>query len=125
MMRSTWLTFGYLACATMLGASAPARSAEKPPTPVRVQAVQAQVTSTGQRYSANINPYTQVNLAFKVAGYIEEVLQVKGADGRMRDVQGGDWVTKATVLAQVRQIDYQEEVSQAKAQLATAQGTWQ
>jgi RND family efflux transporter MFP subunit len=124
-MRSSWLTIGCLACAMLLGADKPARSADKPPTPVRVQAAQSHVTSSGQRYSANINPYTQVDLAFKVSGYITEVLQVKGADGRMRDVQGGDWVTKATVLAQVRQIDYQEGVNQAKAQLATAQATWQ
>jgi RND family efflux transporter MFP subunit len=124
-MRSTWLSIGCLACAAILGADTLGRSAEKPPTPVRVQAVQSQVSSSGQRYSANINPYTQVDLAFKVAGYIEDVLQVKGADGRMRDVQGGDWVTKATVLARVRQIDYQEEVNQAKGQLATAQATWQ
>jgi hypothetical protein len=72
MMRSTWLTIGFFACATLLGADNPGRSAEKPPTPVRVQAVQSHVTSSGQRYSANINPYTQVNLAFKVAGYIED-----------------------------------------------------
>jgi RND family efflux transporter MFP subunit len=124
-MRSTWLTIGCLAYAMLLGADNPAGPADKPPTPVRVQAVQSHATSSGQRYSANINPYTQVNLAFKVSGYITEVLQVKGADGQMRDVQGGDWVTKATVLAQVRQIDYQEEVNQAKAQLATAQATWQ
>jgi RND family efflux transporter MFP subunit len=124
-MRSTWLSVGCLACAMILGAGNPCGSAEKPPTPVRVQAVHSQVTNSGQRYSANINPYTQVNLAFKVAGYIEDVLQIKGADGRMRDVQGGDSVTKATVLAQVRQVDFLEEVNQAKAQLATAQGTWQ
>jgi hypothetical protein len=125
MMRSTWLSIGCVACVTILGAGYPARSAEKTPTPVRVQAVHSQVTSSGQRYSANFNPYTQVDLAFKVAGYITEVLQVKGADGRMRDVQGGDWATKATILAQVRQSDYQEEMNQAKAQLATAQATWQ
>ena len=124
-MRSTWLTIGCLACATLLGADSPARSADKPPTPVRVQAVQPHVASSGQRYSANINPYTQVDLVFKVGGYITEVLQVKGADGRMRDVQGGDSVKKETILAQVRQSDYQVDVDQAKAQLATAQATWQ
>jgi RND family efflux transporter MFP subunit len=125
MMRSTWLTIGCLACVTLLGADDPARSADKPPTPVRVQAVQSHVASRGQRYSANINPYTQVDLAFKVGGYITEVLQVKGADGRTRDAQGGDWVKKETILAQVRQIDYLEDVNQAKAQLASAQAAWQ
>jgi multidrug efflux system membrane fusion protein len=90
-----------------------------------VQAVQPHVASSGQRYSANINPYTQVDLVFKVGGYITEVLQVKGADGRMRDVQGGDSVKKETILAQVRQIDYLENVNQAKAQLASAQAASQ
>jgi RND family efflux transporter MFP subunit len=125
MMRFTWLTFGFLACATILVVGDPASSAEKPPTPVRVQAVQSHVTGSGQRFSANINPYTQVDLAFKVGGYITEVLQVKGADGRMRDVQGGDSVKKETILAQVRQVDYLEGVNQAKAQLVSAQAAWQ
>jgi RND family efflux transporter MFP subunit len=125
MMRSTWLTIGFLACVTILGADDLARSADKPPTLVRVQAVQSHVASRGQRYSANINPYTQVDLAFKVGGYITEVLQVKGADGRIRDVQGGDVVKKEIILAQVRQIDYLEDVNQAKAQLASAQAAWQ
>jgi RND family efflux transporter MFP subunit len=124
-MRSAWLAIGLLACVSMVLVGNPARSGEKPPTPVRVQAVQSRVTASQERFSANVNPYTQVNLAFKVGGYVEEVLQVKGVDGGMRDVQGGDWVKKGTVLARVRQIDYLAQVNQAKAQLASAQASWQ
>jgi RND family efflux transporter MFP subunit len=125
MMRSAWLAIGLLASVSMVIVGNPARSAQKPPTPVRVQAVQSHVTASQERYSANVNPYIQVNLAFKVGGYVEEVLQMKGADGGMRDVQGGDWVKKGTVLARVRQIDYLEQVNQAKAQLGSSQASWQ
>ena len=33
------------------------------------------------KYSANIVPYTQVDLAFKSNGYVESVLQVPSASG--------------------------------------------
>src|SRR5262245_60678304 len=69
---------------------------EKPLTPVRVQTVATQSADGGVRYSANITPYSQVELAFKVNGYIQEILQLPGADGNRRDVQAGDTVTKGT-----------------------------
>src|SRR6266571_69972 len=123
MKITTWLAIGLLACAMVLVDDDSATSAERSPTPVRVQAVESYVAGGGVRYSASINPYTQVDLAFKVGGYIQEILQVQGADDRMRDVQGGDWVNKGTILARVRQRDYVEKVNQAKAQLATAQAS--
>ena len=61
------------------------------PTPVRVTAVGTYQGSAGVTYSANIQPYSQVVLGFKSGGYVQSILQVKGADGRMRDVQEGDW----------------------------------
>ncbi len=72
------------------------------------------------RYSANIVPYAQVDLAFKSGGYVETIRQVKGADGRTRDLQQGDRVSRGMVLAQVRQEDYVIKVEQAKTQLAQA-----
>jgi multidrug efflux system membrane fusion protein len=75
----------------------------------------------GVRYSANIDPYSQVDLAFKSGGYIAQIRQVRGADGRMRSVGEGDWVTKGTVLALVRRDDYEHQLAQAKAQLSRAQ----
>lgn len=111
-----------LACVSMVVSCSREESYEKPLTPVHVRAVEQYVAGgSGKRYTANIAPYTQVNLSFKVGGYIQEILQVRGADGRRRDIQPGDRVTKGTVLARVRQIDYVEKVHRAKAHLAEGQ----
>jgi RND family efflux transporter MFP subunit len=93
---------------------------QNPPTPVGVTAVQMYQSENEIRYSANIVPYAQVDLAFKSGGYVETIRQVKGADGRTRDLQQGDRVSKGMVLAQVRQEDYVIKVEQAKTQLAQA-----
>jgi len=62
----------------------------------------------------------QVDVAFKVAGYIESILQVRGADGRQRNVQDGDFVRRGTVLARVRDREYRDAVAQAEATLRQA-----
>jgi RND family efflux transporter MFP subunit len=93
---------------------------EKSAIPVTVQAVEPHKADEGYRYSANVEPYTTVNIAFKVSGYVAEILQVKGADGRMRDVQDGDSVQKGLVLAQLRQTEFADHINQAKAHLAEA-----
>jgi multidrug efflux system membrane fusion protein len=76
---------------------------------------------TPERYSATIAPIAQIDLAFKSAGLIEKIYQVRGADGRMRDVQAGDQVVRDTELALVRTVDYQQRVEQARAQLAQSE----
>jgi RND family efflux transporter MFP subunit len=91
-----------------------------------VQAVTAGRVSTIQpdtpeRYSATIAPIAQVDLAFKSSGLIERIYQVRGADGRMRNVQAGDKVTRDTELALVRTTDYQQRVDQKAAQLAQSE----
>lgn len=93
---------------------------EKSAIPVTVRAVEPHKADEGYRYSANVEPYTTVNLAFKVSGYVAEILQVKGSDGRMRDVQDGDTVEKGVVLAQLRQTEFADRINQAKAHLAEA-----
>ena len=95
--------------------------AEQVLTPVQVTPVGAYSGSAGVAYSANIIPYSQVVLSFKSGGYVQSILQVKGADGRLRNVQTGDWVEQGVVLAQVRTTDYQNQLDAAKAQLAQAQ----
>ncbi len=96
---------------------------EKPPRPVRVEAVRTEATASGLRYSATIQPYEQISRAFKVGGYVREVLQRPGPDGRLRDLQQGDDVTAGTVLARISEADYTEKVNQAKAQLAEAEAS--
>jgi RND family efflux transporter MFP subunit len=98
----------------------------RPPTPVRLAIVTtAQTSDEALLYSASIIPYTQVDLAFRTSGYVTEVMQVRGADGRIRDIGTGDYVEKGTVLAQVRLEDMKNQVAQAQAQLdqAVAQHT--
>ena len=106
-------------------AAAGQASEPRPLTPVRTAAVQTISTGSENRYSANIVPNAQVDLAFKSGGYVESIRQVRGVDGRMRNVDIGDWVTKGTVLAVVRQKDYSDQREQAKAQLARAQADYE
>lgn len=89
--------------------------------PVRTSEVQTIDTGVGNTYSANIQPYQQVDLAFKSNGYLASIRQVRDADGHIRNIDQGDYVTKGTVLATVQQDDYQERLAQAKAQLDRAQ----
>src|SRR5208282_2012062 len=58
--------------------------------PVTVQTVATATGAAGGAYSANIVADTQVDVAFKVNGYVQSILQVKGADGKPRNVQAGD-----------------------------------
>lgn len=121
MKLQSWIITGTLVLmATVYGCSRE-DSYKNPPRPVRVQVVEEYSGSTGVRYSANVTPYQQVNLSFKVSGYIREIVQVRGSDGRMRDLQEGDPVTAGMVLARVTETEYIEKVKIAEAQLAQAQ----
>jgi hypothetical protein len=60
------------------------------PLPVTVQAVRPVTKDSGNAYSGSIVADTQVEVAFKVDGYVRYILKVKGADGRLRLVQAGD-----------------------------------
>jgi RND family efflux transporter MFP subunit len=97
------------------------KAAAPPLKPVQVVPVATQSNRDGVPYSASIRPATQLELAFKVGGYVDQIHQVKGMDGRARIVQEGDAVTKDTVLAQVTQGDYQARLAQTRAQLSEAQ----
>ncbi|MGI8769893.1 MAG: efflux RND transporter periplasmic adaptor subunit [Acidobacteriaceae bacterium] len=93
-------------------------------TPVRTSEVRLLDTGTANTYSANIQPYAQVDLAFKSSGYIVSIRQVRGADGHIRNVDIGDRAIKGTVLATVQEDEFKEKLSQAKAQLARAQSDY-
>ena len=42
-------------------------------------------------YSASIVPYPQLSVSFKSAGYVTSILQRKGVDGRVRNLQRATW----------------------------------
>jgi RND family efflux transporter MFP subunit len=124
---NTPLVLVFLGVAGMLGgchheSPIPSQS----PRAVRIVTVAApQASGETLRYSASILPYAQVDLAFRTSGYVTGVKQVRGADGRTRDIGTGDYVDKGTVLAHVRLEDMKNQVAQAQAQLdqAAAQHT--
>jgi multidrug efflux system membrane fusion protein len=93
----------------------------KPPLPVHTALVQSIDVGNSARYSASIVPYSQVNLAFQSSGYVDKVRQEKSASGGVRNIDQGDWVAKGTILAEVSQQNYEDKLSQAKAQLAAYQ----
>ena len=98
---------------------------DNPLIPVTVSPVTSFTGESGSRYSASIVPYTQVNLAFKVGGYVESILQTKGPDGRWRDVQVGEFVKKGAMMAQIRTNDYDAALNQAKGSVTQAQAAHQ
>ncbi len=119
-------TLSLVICGIALAANGcrEAVSTEKPLTPVRTAVVQSIAATGANTYSANIQPYQQVDLAFKSNGYLASIRQVKDTNGKMRNIDQGDWVTKGTILATVSQDDYKEKLQQATAQLARAQANY-
>jgi RND family efflux transporter MFP subunit len=128
-MNPTALRLSLAVAATTLLAAATAckqqTTAETTPLPVHTATVQSIDVGNGAKYSANIVPYAQVTLSFQSSGYIDSIRQVKNPSGGMRNIDQGDYVQKGTVLATVRQQDYQDKVQQAKAQLDRSQAELQ
>jgi multidrug efflux system membrane fusion protein len=75
----------------------------------------------GIRYSLSLLPFRQADLAFKSPGIVERILEVRGLDGRMREVTMGDAVDAGTELARVRSSDYKQKTDQANASLHQAE----
>lgn len=123
-MRPTTYLAMTVCAATLLAACREKTPPEKPPTPVRVRPVEDRAATDALRYSASIEPHEQVSLAFKVNGYVREILQVPGVDGRARDVQEGDVVAQDTILARLQESSFQDKVNEAKAQLAAAEAAF-
>lgn len=92
------------------------------PVPVNAEIVATQQVQPTWSYSGEIRPDTEVQLAFKEPGYIAALYHVKGADGRMRDVQVGDEVPAGIVLAHLRRSDYEASFNSAVGQEHSMQG---
>src|SRR5262249_25947053 len=88
----------FCGCVGRAGSDADART----PQAVRLVTVEASTGAESTTYSAIIAPNAQVDLAFRVSGYVVDVRQAKGADGRTRAVEPGAALTKGLVLARVR-----------------------
>ena len=98
------------------------KQADPEPVPVQAETVAMQQVQPNWSYSGEIRPDTEVQLAFKEPGYIAALDHVKGADGRMRDVQVGDEIPAGTVLAHLRRSDYEASFNSAVGQEHSMQG---
>ena len=100
------------------GCQEPTKVAAKSPTPVHVVEVALYSPSEDLRYSASVIPFAEAVLSFKSAGYVTEIKQVTGADGRRRNIGSGDYVGKGAVLAQIRHQDLKNQLDQVTATLS-------
>lgn len=73
---------------------------------VRVESIEAVGGQGLSSYSGTALAQTQVDLSFKVGGYVESIASVKDAKGRARPIQAGDRVEKGMVLMSLGDNDY-------------------
>jgi RND family efflux transporter MFP subunit len=91
---------------------------ESTPQAVQTQKMEPDTarSDSGFRFSAVVMPDTEVPLSFRIPGYVVALKQVRGQDGRMRDIAEGDRVGQGAVLARIRGAEYQDKVRQASSQ---------
>ena len=112
-----------LAALSVIAGCGTRKQAGPEPVPVQAETVAMQQVQPNWSYSGEIRPDTEVQLAFKEPGYIAALDHVKGADGRMRDVQVGDEIPAGAVLAHLRRSDYEASFNSAVGQEHSMQGT--
>src|SRR5215467_7433953 len=103
------------------GCKEPTKVAAKSPTPVHVVDVTLYAPSEDLRYSASVLPFAEGTLSFKSAGYVTAIRQIVGADGRRRDIGPGYYISRGSVLAQIRHQDLKNQLDQATATLSLAE----
>ena len=111
-----------VAVSVLAGCGTKTQKAGPEPVPVQAETVAMQQVQPSWSYSGEIRPDTEVQLAFKEPGYIATLDHVKGADGRMRDVQVGDEIAGGAVLAHLRRSDYEASFDSAVGQEHSMQG---
>ena len=86
---------------------------------------QSSIGGNTSRFSAVVMPDSQVPLGFRIPGYVVSLKQVRGQDGRMRDIAEGDAVSQGTVLVRIRPAEYEDKVRQASSQVEAAEAAAQ
>jgi len=109
-----------MVAAAMLTAGCAARrdsaegAGDATPKAVRMAVVEMSKNSEPVRYSAIIAPNAQVDLAFRVSGYVVQLYETKGADGRIRPLEAGSLIAAGTTLARIRTSEFQATVDKAR-----------
>jgi multidrug efflux system membrane fusion protein len=102
-------------------------SRETPPelaVPVTIFTVAETSAKDDARYSANVEPRTQVDLDFQVGGVVVSIGELPGVDGHARDLQGGDPVRAGDVVARLQDDTYRAQRDQAADQLESARASF-
>jgi RND family efflux transporter MFP subunit len=96
---------------------------QQPPQGVHAEAIHTQSgpSTDGLRFSAVVAADSEVPLSFRIPGYVISLKQVRGENGRMRDLDEGDRVSRGTVLVRIRSSEYEDKVRQASSQAAAAE----
>ena len=125
-MKTLIAVLAVVASALGTSACADAKAVEaRPLRPIKAYTVTPAPAAASVRYSATIDAFEQIPLAFKTSGYVEALDRRRGADGRSRAAQAGDPVAKGTVLARVEATDYRERLNQSRAKLAEGEASEQ
>ncbi len=116
-------TYAVLLLALALFGCSSTKPLQQAPQAVQSQKIQNDVSgsASGLRFSAVVTPDAQVPLSFRIPGYVVSLKQVRGQDGRLRDIAEGDRISKGTMLVQIRSSEYQDKVHQASSQAAAAE----
>ena len=113
-----------LSAALLMTGCSTAKAVAQAPQAVQKQRVGSESAASGGgglRYSAIVEPEAEIRLSFRIPGYVVALKQVRGEDGRMRDIAEGDRVGKGSVLVRIRAAEYEDKVRQATSQAAAAE----
>ena len=125
-MKTLTAVHAVVAAALAASACSDAKALEsRPVRPVKAHTVASAPVAAGVRYSATIEAFEQISLAFKTSGYVQALDRRRGADGMSRAAQAGDAIARGTVLARVEDADYRERVNQSRAKLAESEASEQ
>jgi len=93
----------------------------KPAPAVRVEVVSSGRGASGKVvYSAVAQPKATVPLAFRIPGYVTQLMMVSTGDGMSRALGEGDRVRRGDVVARLRESEYRDKVDQATGQMTAA-----
>ena len=121
------ITIAVLLLALITAGCSEKKPIEQPPQGVQAQVIDGYSGSSngGLRFSAVVQPDSEVPLAFRIPGYVIALKQVRAQDGRMRDLAEGDRVSRGAVLVRIRSSEYEDKVRQASSQAAAAEAVAQ
>jgi RND family efflux transporter MFP subunit len=81
---------------------------------VRMAVVELPIAQEPTTYSAIIAPNAQVDVAFRVPGYVVQLDHARAADGRDRPLEAGADVRTGAVLGRIRAADYEAVEEKAR-----------